>query len=129
MAKHSSIWDYFSVTEDARFVECNRCHLSISRGRATTKTFNAFNLIQHLRSKHIEDFKEYEKVQNKKTTEKKKTSQSKQITLEVTEEHVRKWGTSDARAQRITHRVAEMVALDCQPLSIVEDTGFFEANE
>jgi len=52
----------------------------------------------------------------------KKTSQSKQITLEVTEEHVRKLGTSDARAQRITHRVAEMVTLDCQPLSIIEDT-------
>ena len=124
MAKRSPIWDYFAVKEDVRFVECNRCHLSISREGATTKTFNTSNLIQHLQSNHIEDFKEYEKAQNKKTTKKKKTSQSKQITFEVTEERVRKTGTSDAGAQRITRRVAEMVTLDCQPLSIIEDTGF-----
>ena len=46
------------------------------------------------------------------------------ITLEVTEERERKWGTSDVTAQRITHCVAEMVAFDCQPLSIIEGTGF-----
>ena len=42
----------------------------------------------------------------------------------MTEDRVKKWSFSDPRAQRITFRVAEMVALDCQPLSIVEDAGF-----
>jgi len=51
MVKCSPIWDYFVVKEDSRFVECNKCHLSISRGGATMKTFNTSNLIKHLRKK------------------------------------------------------------------------------
>ena len=38
------------------------------------------------------------------------------------------WNCSDPRVQRITHYIGEMVALDCQPLSI-EDTGFLREME
>ena len=124
MAKCSPIWDYFVVKEDSRFVECNKCHLSISRGGTTTKTFNTSNLIQHLRSKHINDFKKYEEAQEEKSAQRKESNQRKQLTLEVMQDRVKMWSGSDPRAKKLTYRVAEMVALDCQPLSIVEDTGF-----
>ena len=29
------------------------------------------------------------------------------------------WNSNDPRAQRITHHISEMFALDCQPLSII----------
>ena len=46
------------------------------------------------------------------------------MTIEAAEDHVRLWNPSDPRAQRITHFIGEMIALDCQRLSMVEDTGF-----
>ena len=86
MAKRSPIWDYFVVKADARFVDCNICHSPVSRGGATTKTYNTSNLIQHLRSKHPEEFKAYEKAQEEKTAERKETNQKKQLTLEVADD-------------------------------------------
>uniref|UniRef100_A0A1X7TZ00 Uncharacterized protein n=1 Tax=Amphimedon queenslandica TaxID=400682 RepID=A0A1X7TZ00_AMPQE len=35
-----------------------------------------------------------------------------------------KWAQSDSRAADITSNVAEMIAVDCQPMSIVDDIGF-----
>jgi len=87
------------------------------------KIFKHSNLIQHLWSKHIDDFKKYEEAQEK-GAQNKESNQRKQITLEVTQDHVKTWSGSDPRAKKLTYRVAEMMALDCQPLSIVEDTRF-----
>ena len=86
-------------------------------------TFNTTNIVQHLKSKHIDEFKKYVREQEG-IIAKQKTIKNKQLTLEAAEDHVRLWNPSDPRAQRITHRIGEMVALDCQPLSMVEDTGF-----
>ena len=36
----------------------------------------------------------------------------------------RKWDINDARAQQIRKFVMEMIALDNQPFSLVEDIGF-----
>ena len=71
----------------------------------------------------MDEFKKYVREQEGKIAE-QKTIKNKQLTLEATEDYVRLWNPSDPRAQRIMHRIGEMFALDCQPLSMVEDTGF-----
>ena len=77
--------------------------------------------MQHLKSKHINEFKKYVREQKGKIA-KQKTIKNKQLTLEAAEDRVKLWNLSDPRAQIIMHRIGEMVALDCQPLSMVEDT-------
>lgn len=34
------------------------------------------------------------------------------------------WATDDPRAVRLSRKIGEMIALDCQPFSVVNDTGF-----
>ena len=111
------------VKEDEHYMVCNICQQHISRGGKNTKTYNTTNIVQHLKSKHMDEFKKYVREQEGKIAE-QKTIKNKQLTLGATEDHVRLWNPSDPRAQRITHCIGEMVALDCQPLSMVEDTGF-----
>ena len=49
---------------------------------------------------------------------------SKQLSLEEVQEKVRIWDINDTRAQRVHRLVIEMIALDNQPFSVVEDPGF-----
>ena len=86
------------------------------------KTFNMTNMVRHLKSKHINEFKKYQREQAGRIAEQK--NNKKQLTLEGTEDCMKLWNFSDPRAQIITHHISEIVALDCQPLSMVEDTGF-----
>ena len=96
--------------------------INISR-RKEHEVFNMTNIVQHLKSKHIDEFKKYLREQAGRIAEQK--TNKKQLTLKATENCMQLWNSIDPRAQRITHRISEMVALDCQPLSIiVEDTGF-----
>ena len=85
------------VKEDACYVECNICELSISRGGKNTKTFDMTNLVQHLRSKHIAEFKKYQKPQEEKTkiAEQQTSSNNKQLTLKATEDRVKLWNSCD----------------------------------
>lgn len=48
----------------------------------------------------------------------------KQLSLEESKERSQTWDINDARAQRIHKRKIDMIALDCQPFTIVEDPGF-----
>ena len=88
--------------------------------RKEHEDFQYNKLVQHLTSKHIAEFKKYQKTEKKL----KLLINNKQLPLEATEDRVKLWNFYDPRAQRIIHRIGEMVALDCQPFSIVEDTGF-----
>ena len=47
-----------------------------------------------------------------------------QIPLQESGDRVRVWDINDARAQRIHRRIGEMIALDCEPFSVVKDQGF-----
>ena len=46
------------------------------------------------------------------------------MSLEESSDLVRVWDINDPRAKRIHQRIGEMIAIDCQPFSIVEDVGF-----
>ena len=44
--------------------------------------------------------------------------------MEESSDLVRVWENNDPCAKRIHQRIGEMIAIDCQPFSIVEDVGF-----
>ena len=95
------------------------------------KTLGTTNMSVHLRTKHPELYKEFEKKvevlkEAKKALEKSGESRAfqRQLSLMQCEDQIRHWGINDVRAQRIHRRIGEMIALDTHPFSIVEDQGF-----
>ena len=56
------------------------------------------DLVQHLRSKHVAEFKKYQKAQEQRIAEQQTSSNSKQLTLEATEDRVKLWNSCDPRA-------------------------------
>ena len=49
------------------------------------------------------------------------TSSTKQLTLSESYDRTQAWDINDTRAQRSHHSIGDMIALDLQPFSIVED--------
>ena len=127
--KKSPIWKFFSVAEDSSFAKCKKCNIEVSRGGQSTKTFTPTNLVHHLNTKpgHEEEYERYNKL---KTEEKKKQSSTtdgtrlRQVSLQETAELRKVWDINDSRAKRIHTKVGEMIAIDCQPISIVDNEGF-----
>ncbi len=124
--KKSPIWSFYSVGEDSKFAVCNGCGQKVSHGGATTKTYNTSNLVSHLKSKHREQYAEFEKQKAGEGQEEQSTNSAKarQLTLKESDERVRLWDVNDARAHCVHRRIGEMIALDCQPFSVVQDVGF-----
>ena len=124
--KTSPIWSFFCVAEDTKYAVCNDGKQKLSRGGTTTKTFNTSNLVSHLKSKHVEALKEFERLKAADSQEKqvKVKSKLKQQTLEESKDRAKVWDVNDPRAQLVHRRIAEMIALDYQPFSTVEDDGF-----
>ena len=58
--KKATVWDFFTIQEDSRFASCNTCKQSVSCDGKSAKTFNTTNLMLHLKSKHVDVFREYE---------------------------------------------------------------------
>jgi len=40
------------------------------------------------------------------------------------QEQSKSWDITDMRAQQVHRKIREMIAIDCQSLSVVEDMGF-----
>ena len=122
------IWEFFSVAEDSKFAVCGKCQVRVARGGVTTKSFTTSNLVQHLQTNHPEVYKEYlERKMNqepKQPKETRKRSLHRQLSLTETQELTKVWDINDQKAQRVHRRIGEMIAVDCQPLSVVEDVGF-----
>ena len=76
-----------------------------------------------MKSKHPELYKKFEsnKAQD---TEEPTTANAKQLTLFESSECVHVWDINDPRDQRIHRLIGEMIAIDTQPFSIVENEGF-----
>ena len=121
--KKSPIWYLFVIWQDSKYVECNACGHNVSRGGRTTKTLNTSNLVSHLKSKHREEYKEFEKL---KAGEEQTTTSAKprQLTLQESDKSIRVWDVNDPRAHHIHQRIEVMIAIDSQPFSTLEDEGF-----
>ena len=127
--KRSVIWEFFHEDEDSKYAVCNQCEMKVPRGGSSTKSYTTTNLIQHLSTKHVEIHKQYleRKVSSEATAKAPKETRKRtlqQLSLEATEERTKTWDINDPRAQKITRKVGEMVAIDCHPLSVTEDVGF-----
>ena len=131
--KKSPIWRFFTVTEDSRFAKCNKCEINVPRGGQSTKTFTPTNLIHHLKTKpgHEEEYEKYNKLkkENDAKAESAVTTTNdgtrlRQVSLQGSVELRKIWDINDSRAKRIHSKVGEMIAIDCQPVSIVDHEGF-----
>ena len=84
--------------------------------------------MNHLKSVHQDIHEKYQvKYQRKQEQDKENKPviiTSKQLSLEEVQEKVHIWDINDARAQCMHRLVNEMIALDNQLFSVVEDPGF-----
>ena len=122
--RRSPIWKFFTTnSEEDRLASCDVCNKQVSRGGSNVKTFTTTNLVAHLR-KHPTEYQQYLVEKSSAASSSTEASRPKQLTLEETESRVRIWDINDPRSVRITRRIAEMIAIDCQPISVVDDLGF-----
>ena len=98
----SPVWDYFR-RQDGK-ITCSICNKDFADGGGTS------NLQKHLRAKHVDEAKKCFGE-----------ADAKQPLMSMFTDARR---CSPARATRITELIAEMVARDLRPLSVVEGDGF-----
>ena len=127
--KKSPIWEFFTVAEDSRFAKCKKCNVKVPRGGQSTKTFTPTNLVHHLKTKpgHEEEYEKYNKLKTEEKAKESSTSDGarlRQVSLQETAELRKVWDINDFRVKRIHTKVGEMIAIDYQPVSIVDYEGF-----
>ena len=123
----SPVWIYFSVCENTKFAKCKVCSKEVSRGGNTAKSYITTNLKSHLK-KHPDVYKECLSKEEDATRDSVAVSSASQggvqLTLHQSIAHTRLWDINDPKGQAVHRKVGEMIALDFQPLSIVDDRGF-----
>ena len=97
----------------------------VMRGGCQVKSFNTTNLICHLKNRHPELHKQLQEANAGKVSQqaKKKAAAAGSPIQQVLDE-TKKFAKDSSKARLITNKVMEMIALDDQPFSIVEDRGF-----
>ena len=84
------------------------------------KNFNTINMIDHLQKKHPVQYKDYEKLRMlKKQQDRRQPKYNGRNTATC-----KLWDINDPKAKQIHRKIAEMMVLDYQPLSVVTDVGF-----
>lgn len=138
--KRSGIWKYFTINSvDESHVNCNTCSNKISRGGSTARSYGTTALVNHLRAKHPVLHVQYEKECAQAALEKVETASRKRSFLDSQSEPnlnlkqptysgyvdlKKPFEPSDPKQLKITRLIGEMMVLDSQPFSIVDDAGF-----
>lgn len=123
----SAVWSFFTVSKDNnRIAICNTCKGEVMRGGCRVKSFNTTNLITHLKN-HPVVHKEYEELATSKQL--KTATAAVGSPIQQALDKTKKFAKDSAKAKSITSKVMEMIALDDQPFSIVEDRGFRQLME
>ena len=113
--RKSPVWEFFKEPESVdkngrskatKVVPCKLCDQVLADGGGTT------NLLNHLQSRHPEEYKRCRSPESQKSSS-KQTSLSG-IFKTCTAQH----------AASISDRIADFVAMDLRPLSVVEGQGF-----
>ena len=132
-SRKSCIWSFFSICSiDESKAICGTCGERISRGGKCAKTYTTTNLKKHLHSRHRLQFEEFEQQEEAKAAEKaNKPSGSgqsrpshRQVSLELVVEKHQQFGFDHPKSREINKLIAELIAVDNQPFSIVDDVGF-----
>lgn len=132
--KRSNIWKFYSEdVENEKMAKCTLCNAKISRG-GTGKAATATAMVNHLKYKHFNEHLEYLQLQKKdqdarqqKVVESKKTTAESQLRQQTIQESVQSrqpFDINDPRAQAVHIAIAEMIAVDNEPLSVLNKQGF-----
>jgi len=123
----SPIWVYFGVCDDDHSKAiCKVCSEGIPRGGRTPKSFNTTNLRKHLRH-HPEENKKLmiaEAAEKQRKEARSSAASTYQTTVGQCFERQKPYSTDSPRYKEITNAIAQMIAFDFQPFSVVEDEGF-----
>lgn len=121
--KSSIVWKFFSEDPtDKLYAICTKCQERIKRGVSVEKC-SSTPLHNHLRSKHANDLSEALKRKSGDESNPENQPPLKQSTIQ--ESLVNSiYSPNSEQYIAITRSIAKMIALDCQPFSIVTDEGF-----
>ncbi len=90
----------------------------------------AFLFVQHLKSKHASHYKdvelEREEEKRKKVDKQPSKAPNQQPTLQHSLQQCQPYARSSPRCKKLDTALVDMIALDVQPTSIVEDKGFLK---
>lgn len=121
--KTSLVWKFFKEDPtDKIYAVCLICAERIKRG-ISLPSCSSTPLSNHLRSKHS---KELNEAQKRKAEDAAGTDQPplKQLNIRNSLEGGASYPSNCAQSTSLTQSIAKMIALDCQPFSIVDDEGF-----
>ena len=129
------VWDFFTLCLDKEFAKCEECAEVVSHGGDSAKTFTTSNLVNHLRTNHPVVYQRFFQCKDKKESQRQAVRKQKvesggftalrQLTLKGSEDRVKLWGINDPRAAVLHRKLGEMITLNYQPISLVEDIEFF----
>ncbi|KAJ8271074.1 hypothetical protein GJAV_G00122450 [Gymnothorax javanicus] len=112
----SAVWRFYELEDECRpAAKCKVCKLMVSRGGSNRASCNTTNLIRHLQ-KHEAEYKEYSAATESKAGLKQQT-----LLASLRKD---KFPRGGEKARMITQRLTDLIALDDQPISVVENTGF-----
>ena len=130
----SPVWDFFTICRDKKFAKCEECAEIVSRGGDNIKSFTTSNLVSHLRANHPIVYQRFCKHKDKKESQRQDVRKERieaggfpalrQLTLKGSQDRVKQWDINDSRSTALHRKLGEMIALDYQPVSLVEDVGF-----
>ena len=133
-SRKSCIWNFYSIcaTDESKAI-CATCKERISRGGKSAKTYTTTNLKKHLHSRHQTQFKEFEQQEEAKAASEEASKQSgsgqgrasrRQVSLDLLVAKHQPFGFDHPKSREINRLVGELIAVDNQPFSIVDDIGF-----
>ena len=123
------MWRIFSisVTDESKAV-CDECG---ERVASSAKSYTTTNLRNHLKRRHFSQYTELLELERTKSAADDDGSRqspspchSLQSTINRCFQHSKPYDKGHPEARKITLLIGEMMALEFQPFSIVEDTGF-----
>ena len=120
--------DFFAVNSlDISKANCNICNSCVSRGGKEAKSYSTTNLISHLKNKHVSEFAQFNKAKSTHAM-KRSPSASPSATFQPTITDVLDrsavWDFNDPRALSWNKLIGEMICVDVQPFTVVENIGF-----
>ena len=133
--KSSVVWQFFDVKflDESKAV-CKVCNVEISRGSVQNRRFTTSALFNHLRTRHSAELSRAENERKQSSASTQPTpcpttvpANRKRLvdtTIEATLAKRTTWDKDHPSAVLATKYLAEMIATDLQPYSIVEDEGF-----
>jgi len=121
MSKRCVVWEHFDINPvDNSYATCRHFNASVSRGGQTASSWSTSALMKHMMRHH--PFVDLTRAGKDGGS----SSQPQQSQPDIKEafDRGRDWEFNDSQSLRLHRAVAEMIALDDQPFSVVDNVGF-----